>query len=102
MKIENQGIESRPPSPQAAPLRAERAAGVGRSPDWWRELPAAEKRVIRDVLGAIRKWKQSESWPAAQAARKWERSIACFIKFRLRGEAGQGGKRREGKTDGCE
>jgi hypothetical protein len=30
--------------------------------------------------------KSSRSGPVAMAARKWERSIACFIKFRLIGE----------------
>ena len=60
--------------------------GAVGSPDWWLEVPAAEKAVIRDMLTSIRGLKCSRSGPVALAARKWERSIACFIKFRLMGE----------------
>ncbi len=60
-----------------------------KSPDWWLEVPAAEKAVIRDMLSSIRGLKCSQSGPVALAARKWERSIACFIKFRLMGGASQ-------------
>jgi hypothetical protein len=56
-------------------------------PDWWLEVPDAEKAVIRDVLTSIRGLKGSRSPQVGQAARKWERSIACFIKFRLMGGA---------------
>lgn len=56
-------------------------------PGWWIEVPDAEKAVIRDVLTAIRGLKASRSAPVGLAARKWERSIACFIKFRLMGGA---------------
>ena len=63
--------------------------GVSPSPAWWRELPAAEKAVLRDVISSIRGLKHSRSGPVAMAARKWERSLACFIKFRLIGERPQ-------------
>jgi hypothetical protein len=46
-------------------------------------VSAGEKAVIRDVVGAIRGLKRSRSWQVAQAARKWERGITCFIKVRL-------------------
>ena len=60
--------------------------GAQRSPEWWRVVPAAEKAVLRDMLSSIRGVKGSQSGAFAQAARKWERRIACFIKFRLMGE----------------
>jgi hypothetical protein len=71
---------------QSGGRSAERGArNAGQIPKWWREVPAAEKAVIRDVLTAIRGLKASRSLLVGQAARKWERSIACFIKFRLMG-----------------
>src|ERR1041385_1762261 len=57
-----------------------------RIPEWWVGVPAAEKAVIRDVIGMIRGLKRSRSVPVAEAARKWERGLTCFIKFRLMGE----------------
>ena len=57
--------------------------GASQIPAWWLEVPAAEKAVIRDVINSIRGLKSSRSGPVAMAARKWERSLACFIKFRL-------------------
>ena len=57
--------------------------GVSQIPAWWLAVPAAEKAVIRDVISSIRGLKNSRSGPVARAARKWERSLACFIKFRL-------------------
>ena len=57
--------------------------GASQIPAWWLEVPAAEKAVIRDVINSIRGLKNSRSGPVAMAARKWERSLACFIKFRL-------------------
>lgn len=63
--------------------------GASQIPAWWLEVPAAEKAVIRDVINSIRGLKSSRSWPVAMAARKWERSIGCFIKFRLMGERPQ-------------
>ena len=73
--------------------------GVSQIPAWWLEVPAAEKWVIRDVINSIRGLKSSRSGPVAMAARKWERSIGCFIKFRLIGKAARGHKftpRRQG------
>lgn len=58
-------------------------------PAWWLDVPEVEKAVIRDVLTSIRGLKGSRSPLVGQAARKWERSIACFIKFRLMGGASQ-------------
>lgn len=63
--------------------------GASQIPAWWLEVPAAEKAVIRDVISSIRGLKNSRSGPVAMAARKWERSIGCFIKFRLMGERPQ-------------
>lgn len=67
--------------------KAAGALGTRRDvPAWWLEVPDAEKAVIRDVLTSIRGLKGSRSPQVGQAARKWERSIACFIRFRLIGE----------------
>ena len=62
-----------------------------RCPAWWRDLPAEEKAVIRDLFSSIRGLKHGGTKPVAQAARKWERSIGCFIKFRLVGGASRAG-----------
>ena len=64
--------------------------GARQIPAWWLELPAAEKTVIREVIKSIRGLKSNRSGEAAMAARKWERSIGCFIKFRLIGKAARG------------
>ena len=69
--------------------------GAGQIPAWWLEVPAAEKAVIRDVISSIRGLKNSRSGPVAMAARKWERSIGCFIKFRLMGGASRTGQQRK-------
>ena len=61
--------------------------GASQIPAWSLAVPAAEKAVIRDVISSIRGLKSSRSGPVAMAARKWERSIACFIKIRLIGGA---------------
>jgi len=66
-------------------------------PAWWLDVPDAEKAVIRDVLKSIRGLKGSCSPMVGRAARKWERSIACFIKFRLMGESGEGISGRSGQ-----
>ena len=69
--------------------------GASQIPAWWLEVPAAEKAVIRDVISSIRGLKNSRSGPVAMAARKWERSIGCFIKFRLMGGASRTGQQRK-------
>jgi len=61
--------------------------------DWWAVVPDAEKAVIRGLIRSARGLKRSPSWQVAQAARKWERSITCFIKFRLMGETPRKGLR---------
>jgi hypothetical protein len=61
--------------------------GVRREvPAWWLAVPQSEKAVIRDVVASIRGLKRSKSPQISQAARKWERGIVCFIRFRLMGE----------------
>ena len=67
--------------------------GRGEIPDWWRRVPAAEKAVLRDLLRSVRGLKGSRSRQVVQAARKWERSIVCFIRFRLMGEGARPGGR---------
>lgn len=61
--------------------------GASQIPAWWQEVPVAEKAVIRELVKSFRGLKSSRSGPAAVAARKWERSLICFIKFRLAGGA---------------
>ena len=70
----------------------EKAGGGSRSgtmatrrsaPAWWLEVPESEKAVIRDVVASIRGLKRSKSPHISRAARKWERGIVCFIRFRL-------------------
>jgi hypothetical protein len=56
--------------------------GVG-SPEWWRDLSAGEKAVIRTLIEGMRALKRSGECQVAQAAYKWERGITCFIKVRL-------------------
>lgn len=72
--------------PGESGMAAARGTEAGGIPDWWGDVPAAEKAVIRGILGSARGLKQSRLWPVAQAARKWESGIACFIKSRLMGE----------------
>ena len=60
--------------------------GAGRNPLWWVVVPTAEKAVICDLVAAMRGVKGSRTGPNAQAARKWERRIVCYIKFRLMAE----------------
>ncbi len=63
-------------------VRTTKSAAPAR-PEWWRILPEAEKAVIRDVLNALRSLKRSQQGQVAVAARKWERSLGCFIKCQL-------------------
>lgn len=55
-------------------------------PAWWLAVPQSEKAVIRDVVMSIRGLKRSKSPQISEAARKWERGIVCFIRFRLMSE----------------
>ncbi len=75
----NQKLESNARSPQHIP-------------SWWLAVPQSEKDVIRDVVTAVRGLKRSKSPQVALAARKWERGIVCFIRFRLM-SAGPHGRR---------
>lgn len=84
----------------SAQSRAGGTLGTRRDvPAWWVEVPAAEKAVIWDVLTAIRGLKGSRCPHVGRAARKWERSIGCFIKVRLIGE-NQSTERRKRKGNG--
>lgn len=64
-------------------IEAERRTRPGGIPEWWRDLSAGEKAVIRGLIEAMRGLKRSEERQVAQAAYKWERGITCFIKLRL-------------------
>ena len=48
--------------------------------------PAGERRFLGGLARMMRSARRSESPGVAQAAVKWERSLACFIKVRLIGE----------------
>ena len=56
---------------------------------WWAGLSNGEKHVIWCVMRMLRGAKRSELSDVAQAAKKWERGIACFIKWRLKNGAGR-------------
>jgi hypothetical protein len=46
-------------------------------------VPREEKEVIRGIVRAVRVLKQSRIPEVSRAAAKWDRSLSCFIKFRL-------------------
>ncbi len=62
---------------------------------WWRRVPGGERAVIHAVLWMLRGARRSRVREVAQAAVKWERGLACFIKVRLMGEK-QAAERRNG------
>lgn len=54
------------------------------SNDWWAELPAGEKELIRNFMQLLKGAKQSQIRDVANAANEWERALGCFIKVRLK------------------
>lgn len=79
-KTDGKHLTSRP-SPQGG--EGGKVAVRQEIPAWWLTVPQSEKDVIRDLVASIRGLKRSKSPQVAQAARKWERGIVCFIRFRL-------------------
>ncbi|HVM47127.1 MAG TPA: hypothetical protein VMU04_03825 [Candidatus Acidoferrum sp.] len=71
------------PVPGASPSKLPNP-GDGR--EWWTRLPAGEKAVIRALFRLLGIAKGNQTRQIAQAAVKWERSIGCFIKMRLKNE----------------
>ncbi len=58
----------------------------GLQPEWWRGVPEGERALIQSLAGLLRSAKRSQVREVAQAARKWERGLGCFIKVRLMNE----------------
>ena len=57
--------------------------GAVGTPDWWRDLSAGEKAVIRTLIEGMRGLKRGGELQVVEAARKWDRKITCFIKVQL-------------------
>lgn len=52
-------------------------------PQWWAVVPDGEKAVIRGLIRMLRGARRSQVPGVAQAARRWESGLVCFIKARL-------------------
>ena len=60
-------------------------AGAGNA-EWWTRLAWEERALIRAVFRMLGRAKRSQAPELAQAAVKWERSLGCCIKVRLKNE----------------
>ena len=53
-------------------------------PDWWARVPEGERRFLRVLMGKIEDVAEAGPPEVAGFAQVWGRSLACFIKTRLK------------------
>ena len=86
-KAETLKAEMRPEAKPRVLGLVSKVAARADSKSWWTGLPRGERVVIRGVFRILRKAKRSHVPELAQAAVKWERSLGCFVKVRLKNES---------------